>query len=109
MQQGVIDPIWIKGAHFTGIRGAFQVASTEFFSIYPHEEQAMMSSPKKVLIYKEKKMKKLSLLLATIFVLSLAGCTKVGSEAWCADMKEKPKGDWSTNQAGDFATHCVFK
>ncbi|MEH6467013.1 MAG: DUF3012 domain-containing protein [Porticoccus sp.] len=53
-------------------------------------------------------MKKLSLLLATIFVLSLAGCAKVGSEAWCADMKEKPKGDWSANEAGDFAKHCVF-
>ena len=54
-------------------------------------------------------MKRISLLLATIFALSLAGCTKVGSEAWCADMKEKPKGDWSANEAGDFAKHCVFK
>lgn len=68
----------------------------------------MMCPLKMTLIFMEKKMKKFSLLLATIFVLSLAGCAKVGSEAWCADMKEKPKGDWSANEAGDFAKHCVF-
>ncbi len=54
-------------------------------------------------------MKKLSLLLTTVFVLSLTGCTKVGSDAWCENMKEKPKGDWSANEASDFAKHCVFK
>ena len=41
-------------------------------------------------------------------VLMLSGCAKVGSEAWCNDMKAKPKGDWSANEAGDFAKHCVF-
>ena len=33
---------------------------------------------------------------------------EVGSEEWCADMKEKPKGDWSANEAADFAKHCVL-
>lgn len=43
-------------------------------------------------------------------VLLLAGCApEVGSDAWCADMKEKPKGDWTANEATDFAKHCVFK
>jgi hypothetical protein len=33
---------------------------------------------------------------------------EVGSPEWCADMKEKPKGDWSANEVGDFAKHCVL-
>ena len=49
----------------------------------------------------------LAILLATA---ALAGCSpKVGSEAWCEMMKEKPKGDWSANEAKDFAKHCIFR
>lgn len=50
-------------------------------------------------------------LLAGLLAISftLAGCApEVGSKAWCEDMKEKPKGDWSANEAGDFAKHCLF-
>ena len=44
------------------------------------------------------------------FALGALGCSaKVGSEAWCEKMKETPKGDWSANNAADFAKHCVFK
>ncbi|MEC8427536.1 MAG: DUF3012 domain-containing protein [Pseudomonadota bacterium] len=44
------------------------------------------------------------------FVGVLAGCApEVGSEAWCNSMKEKPKGEWTANEAGDFAKSCVFK
>lgn len=43
-------------------------------------------------------------------LLLLAACApEVGSEAWCAAMKEKPKGDWTVNEAGDYTKHCVFK
>jgi hypothetical protein len=39
----------------------------------------------------------------------LSACSpEVGSKEWCEKMKEKPKGDWSTNEAADFAKHCVF-
>jgi hypothetical protein len=48
-----------------------------------------------------------------IFVLLLtafAACApEVGSEAWCEDMDEKPKGDWSANEATAYAKNCVFK
>ena len=48
-------------------------------------------------------------LLFSLLVL-MAGCApEVGSEAWCAAMKEKPKGDWSANEAADYTKHCVFK
>ena len=42
-------------------------------------------------------------------VLALGACSpEVGSEDWCEDMKEKPKGDWSANEAADFARHCIL-
>ena len=34
---------------------------------------------------------------------------KVGSESWCSTKKETPRGDWSTNEAADFAKHCIFR
>jgi len=38
-----------------------------------------------------------------------AGCSpEVGSDGWCEMMKEKPKGDWSANEAADYAKHCLF-
>lgn len=41
---------------------------------------------------------------------ALAACApEVGSERWCNNLKEKPKGDWSANEAIDFAKHCILK
>ena len=40
---------------------------------------------------------------------ALAGCSpEVGSDAWCKDMDAKDKGDWSANDAADYAKHCVL-
>jgi len=45
-----------------------------------------------------------------LFVSFLIGCApEVGSEEWCDDMAEKPKGDWTANEAAEFAKNCVFK
>lgn len=54
---------------------------------------------------------KLIKLTAVLALLgALAGCApEVGSDAWCDAMKEKPKGEWTANEAGDFAKSCVFK
>lgn len=42
--------------------------------------------------------------------MGLAACApEVGSDAWCGDMKEKDKGDWSANEAADYVKHCAFK
>lgn len=48
-----------------------------------------------------------------VLVLALLGLAaacepKVGSEEWCGMMKEKPKGDWTANEAADFAEHCIL-
>ena len=49
-------------------------------------------------------------LLFFIFILSVVtGCApEVGSEKWCAQMKEKPSGEWTGNEAADYAKHCIF-
>ena len=48
-------------------------------------------------------------LAAIAFVIGLSACSpEVGSEAWCQMLKEKPKADWSANEAADFAKHCVL-
>ena len=42
-------------------------------------------------------------------VLFLSACSpEPGSEKWCAAMKEKPKGEWTANEAGDYAKYCVL-
>lgn len=42
-------------------------------------------------------------------VLLLAACApEVGSRDWCEDMRQKPKGDWTMQEAKDYAKHCVF-
>jgi len=47
---------------------------------------------------------------AASLALLLAGCApEVGSDQWCANLKEKPKGDWSLNEATDYAKHCIVK
>jgi hypothetical protein len=45
-------------------------------------------------------------LLAIVFVL--AGCDRVGSEAWCEKQKEKPKGEWTMEETGDYTKYCVL-
>ncbi len=51
------------------------------------------------------------LLLPGFFaVFCLFGCTpEVGSKAWCEHMEEKPKGDWTANEAADYARHCLLR
>lgn len=38
------------------------------------------------------------------------GCApEVGSEAWCKKIAEKPKGEWTGNEAAEYTKHCLFK
>jgi len=44
-----------------------------------------------------------------LFALGVAACApEVGSPKWCTQMKEKPKGDWTANEAGEFAKNCIL-
>jgi len=50
------------------------------------------------------------LVLVTSLIVMLVGCSsEVGSDAWCQDMKEKPKGDWTASETADYAKHCLIK
>jgi len=48
--------------------------------------------------------------LGLLVIIGIGGCTpEVGTEAWCTMMKEKPKGDWSTNEGIDFTKNCLIR
>jgi len=51
-----------------------------------------------------------NLFLALCLLTMLIGCSpEVGSDEWCRDMKEKPKGDWTASEATDYAKLCIIK
>lgn len=56
-------------------------------------------------------MNRLIVVLALIgIVCSLTGCApEIGSDKWCENMLDKSKGDWTANEATEFARNCVFK
>jgi len=55
-------------------------------------------------------MKTLYIGMLIMLAAVLSACSpEVGSEAWCEQLKEKPKGEWTANEVKDFAKHCVFK
>lgn len=40
----------------------------------------------------------------------ISACSpEVGSEKWCKNLKEKPKSEWTAQEAKDYAKHCLFK
>lgn len=52
----------------------------------------------------------LSLFAVLMLSLGLSACSpEVGSDKWCQNLEDKPKGDWTANQAADYAKHCIFK
>ena len=62
------------------------------------------------LIRDPKGLKMKEIMTTLSIALLLAACApEVGSDAWCEDMDEKSKGDWSTNEATEYARSCVFR
>ncbi len=52
-------------------------------------------------------LKRATVLLAVTAWLS-ACAPEVGSPRWCEAMREKPRGDWTANEALEFARSCVL-
>jgi hypothetical protein len=50
---------------------------------------------------------RITVALATIWWLT-ACAPEVGSERWCENMREKARGDWTANEALEFARSCVL-
>lgn len=42
------------------------------------------------------------------FALIAACAPEPGSKEWCAQLKEKSAGDWTANEAAEYAKSCVF-
>jgi hypothetical protein len=56
------------------------------------------------------KLRFLLLLSLTLALPAISACSpEVGSDKWCQNMEAKPKGDWTANEATDYAKHCLFK
>jgi hypothetical protein len=54
--------------------------------------------------------KTLTAVLAGTFLFTLSACApEIGSDKWCAQLKAKPTGDWTANEAVDYAKHCILK
>ncbi len=54
-------------------------------------------------------LKHAKLLLLVMWLPVLAGCApKVGSDAWCKNMQDKARGDWTINETADFAKYCIL-
>lgn len=53
---------------------------------------------------------KVGVVVITVLALMLSvGCSpEVGSKKWCEQQEQKPKGDWTANEAKDYAKHCIF-
>ena len=48
-------------------------------------------------------------ILLTLCLTGLGACTpEIGSERWCDGLDEKPKGDWTANEALAYAEHCLL-
>jgi hypothetical protein len=48
--------------------------------------------------------------LTSLLTQTLTGCAPaVGSEKWCSNLEENPTGDWSLNEATDYAANCVLR
>jgi len=56
----------------------------------------------------EKYVKKI-LFLSLLLTQLIACSAEVGSDEWCKNLEQKPKGDWTANEASDYAKHCIFK
>lgn len=53
--------------------------------------------------------KVVSLGAVALFAVGVAACSPdVGSPEWCEQMKEKPKGDWTANEAAEFTKNCIM-
>ena len=50
------------------------------------------------------------IIFISLLFTQLAACTaEVGSDEWCDNIKDKPKGDITANEAKEYTKQCIFK
>jgi hypothetical protein len=46
---------------------------------------------------------------AVSITLLIAGCgPSIGSDQWCEELKAKPKGEWTGDEATEYTKYCVL-
>jgi hypothetical protein len=48
------------------------------------------------------------IVLAAAIGVLLTGCDRIGSEAWCEKQSQRPKEDWTFEEAADYTKYCVL-
>ena len=44
------------------------------------------------------------------FIVGVTACSpEVGSDKWCAKMKDREKGEWTQDETKEYAKNCLFK
>jgi len=51
----------------------------------------------------------ISLIMASGIVTLTACSPEVGSDKWCDHVKAQPSGDWTANEAANYAKFCLLK
>ena len=54
-------------------------------------------------------MTRIAVAILLLGCLLVACSPEMGSESWCEEMDEKPQGDWTANDAGEYAKSCIFR
>lgn len=49
------------------------------------------------------------IVLAAMLMLLFAGCSPaIGSDEWCAKLKDKPNDDWTQMETKEYVKSCIF-
>jgi hypothetical protein len=54
-------------------------------------------------------MPRFSILVLAMATLLAACAPEIGSDKWCANLKETPQGEWTIDETTNYAKHCLFK
>ena len=95
---------WVATANecelWSGGAATFPIAMDVGIIVGKHPKQETTPMSKRPLM---------TLIACASMAVFLAACSpEVGSKEWCAEMKEKPKGDWTASEAADFAKNCLI-
>jgi DUF3012 family protein len=73
------------------------------------ERSRMRASNVRVVMIMSKGATRRMLVALGVAILLAACAPEVGSERWCEAMRDKPRGDWTANEALEYAKSCIIE
>jgi hypothetical protein len=61
-----------------------------------------------IIVFAKEKLMKTRIVMILLIALTVGACDRVGSEAWCKNKKETPKGEWTLDDTESYAKFCVL-